>query len=187
MRSFWTAVVLVASLHLCGCETTPYHRAWMAFGHGYADKEFSNDTFHVAFNANYATSADTLHEYLHRRAAELTLQHGFRYFAVIREPRPQVEYRITYYCREDREAGIDAKEAELPAWGTLQMTIQCFQTVSQAAGLHLLDAMAYVPESTNSDTREFSQLHRLPRVAGWRQDYRLARRTDRSLSIPDSR
>ncbi len=144
MKPFCTVVVLAISLGVWGCEATPYQRARVAFGRGYADKKLSDDTFHVAFTANYTTSADTLCEYLYRRAAELTLRHGFRYFTVIREPRPLVEYKIGYSSREDAEAGIDAKEAEMPAWGTLQMTIQCFRHVFPTADVHLTDAKAYL-------------------------------------------
>ena len=156
MKSFWTGAVLAASLYLCGCEVTPYQKARVAFGCGYADKKFSDDTFHVVFTANYTTSADTLREYLYRRAAELTLRHRFRYFAVIREPRPLIEYKIAYNSQEDKEAAIDSKEVEMPAWGTLQMTIQCFRRASSAAGAHLIDAKAYLPgKDTGPSPGEF--------------------------------
>ncbi len=144
MKPFCTTLVLAVSLCVWGCQATPYQRARVAFGRGYADKKLSDDIFHVAFTANYTTSADTLCEYLYRRAAELTLQHGFRYFAVVREPRPLVEYRIVYNSREDEEAAIDAKEAEMPAWGTLQMTIQCFRHVFPTADMRLTDAQAHL-------------------------------------------
>ena len=116
----------------------------MAFGRGYADKEFSDDTFHVAFTASYTTSAATLREYLYRRAAELTLRHKFRYFAVIREPRPLAKYKIMYRYQPDQGAGIDAEEVEVPARGTLHMTIQCFEDAWQTAGARPIDAIAYL-------------------------------------------
>lgn len=146
MKSFWTAVVLAVSLCVWGCAPTPYQRAHVAFGRGYTDKKFSDDTFHVVFTANYTTSAATLREYLYRRAAELTLQHKSRYFTVTREPRPLIEYKMIYPSQEDEEAGIDGEEVELPAWGTLQMTIQCFKNASPVAGVHLIDAQTYLPE-----------------------------------------
>ncbi|MCX5644506.1 MAG: hypothetical protein NTZ17_07445 [Phycisphaerae bacterium] len=96
MRSFWTTFVLAILVYVGGCEPTPYQRARVTFGHGYADKKFSEDTSHMVFIANYSTPAATLREYLYRRAAELTLQHKFRYFAVIRELRPLAEYQIIF-------------------------------------------------------------------------------------------
>ena len=150
MRSFWTAVVLFVSLGVGGCAPTLYQKAPVAFGHGYAEKKFSDDTFHVAFTANYTTSAATLREYLYRRAAELTRQHKFQYFVVIREPRPRSEYKIVYRYHEDRGAGIDAEEVEVPARGTLHMTIQCFKDARQAAGTQPIDAMACLSMSCRS-------------------------------------
>ena len=150
MRSFWTAAVLVVSLCVCGCAPTPYQRACMAFRHGFADTEFSDDTFHVAFTANYATPGSTLLEYLFRRAADVTLQHKFRYFAVVREPRPLANYKVIYRYQADQGAGIDAEEVEVPAKGTLHMTIQCFQYDWQAADMQPIDAIAHLPMSRRS-------------------------------------
>jgi hypothetical protein len=133
-------LALLALPCVWGCEPTPYQRAGVSFGRGYSDKKLSEDTFHVSFAANYATSAETLREYLYRRAAELTSRYGFRYFAVVRPPRPLTWYKTIYPSQEDREAGIDGQEAELPAWGTLHMTIQCFRTRPDASGPRLSDA-----------------------------------------------
>ncbi len=163
MKPFCTAAVLAVSLCVWGCQATPYQRARVAFGRGYADKRLSDDTFHVAFTANYTTSVNTLREYLYRRAAELTLRHGFRYFTVIREPRPLVEYKIGYNSREDAEAGVDAKETEMPAWGTLQMTIQCFRHVFPTADMPLTDVKAYlIRRDTDFSPGEFLSASSLP-------------------------
>jgi hypothetical protein len=144
-------VVLLAVLACAGgCAPTPYQRAGVISARGYSDKRLSEDTFHVKFVGNYRTPADTLYGYLHRRAAELTVRHGFRYFAIIREPRPLTEYQIVYRCREDEEAGIDAKEVEVPAWGTLHMTIQCFKAGQNAPGVRLIDAQAYLHKNLKS-------------------------------------
>ena len=150
MRVFWTAVVLVAALCAWGCAPTSYQRAPATFGHGYSDKRLSEDTFHVAFMANWSTSADTIHQHLYRRVAELTVRYGFRYFAVIRGPSPLTEYRTMYRSQEDREARIDGVDMECPAWGTMHMTIQCFKDARQAAGTHPIDATAHPPKSNGS-------------------------------------
>ena len=150
MKPFWTTVVLVVSLCVCGCAPTPYQRASTAFRHGFDDTEFSDDMFHVAFTANYTTPASTLLEYLYRRAADLTLQHKFRYFAVVREPRPRANYKVIYRYQADQGAGIDAQEVEVPARGTLHMTIQCFQDDWQAADMQPIDATAHLPMSRRS-------------------------------------
>jgi hypothetical protein len=144
----WSRIVIFLALALgaWGCQSTPYQRAGATSGHGYSDRRLSEDTFHVAFSANYTTSDSLLYRYLLRRAVELTLRHGFRYFAIIREPRPLTEYQIKYRCQEDEEAGIDGKEVEMPAWGTLHMTIQCFKDLqgTGTSGVRLMDAAAYL-------------------------------------------
>ncbi len=144
MRSFWTAVILATFLCVWGCAPTPYQKAPVAFGHGYADKEFSQDTFHVAYTANYTTDTTTLREYLYRRAAELTVRHKCRYFAVIRGPHPLAVYKVIYRYYADQGAGIDAEEVEVPARGTLHMTIQCSKDARQTTGTQPIDAKAYL-------------------------------------------
>ncbi len=132
-----------------GLRATSYQKAAAALGHGYSDKRLSEDTFHVAFTANWGTPADTIHGYLHRRVAELTVRYGFRYFAVIRGPSPLIEYRTTYRSQEDREARIDGMDMECPAWGTMHMTIQCFKDARQAAGTHPITPRHTLPEVTD--------------------------------------
>lgn len=146
MKVFATATVLSVSLGVWGCAPTPYQRAGAKSRHGYSDTRLSPDTFHVSFTANFITFPDTLREYLQRRAAELTLRYGFRYFAVIRKPRPLAQYKIVYPSEEDKEARVDGREVETPVWGTQHMTIQCFKTRDEASGRDLVDAQAYLRE-----------------------------------------
>jgi hypothetical protein len=146
MRLSGIVIPLVVLICTSGCEPTPYQKAYTALAHGYSDKRFSQDAFHVQFVANYTTSASTLCRYLYRRAAELTVQHGFRYFAVVREPCPLIEYQITYRSQEDAEAWIDGMEVEVPAWGTMHMTIECFKDAQHPSGVRLIDAQAHLPK-----------------------------------------
>jgi len=150
MRSSWLVAILVISLCAWGCAPTPYQKARAAFGHGYSDKRLSEDTFHVAFTANWGTPDDTMCRYLYRRVAELTLQYGFRYFTVIRGPCPLTEYRTEYRSLEDLQATLDGTEVEYPAWGTMHMTIQCFMDARQAADTRPIDAMAQFPKNHKS-------------------------------------
>ncbi len=150
MRSSWIVAILVIPLWAWGCAPTPYQKARAAFGHGYSDKRLSEDIFHVAFTANWGTSDDTMRRYLYRRVAELTVQHGFRYFTVIRGPRPLTEYRTEYRSLEDQQATLDSTEVEHPAWGTMHMTIQCFQDARQAVDMRPIDAMAQLPKNYRS-------------------------------------
>ncbi|HNY81059.1 MAG: hypothetical protein RBS72_22830 [Sedimentisphaerales bacterium] len=49
-------------------------------GEGYSEKRISEDTFYVTYVANACTPDRVLSDYLHRRAAELTLRYGYRYW-----------------------------------------------------------------------------------------------------------
>jgi len=146
MTLFRRVTLLAILIGAWGCQPTPYQKAYTDSARGYSDHEFSQDTFYVQFMANHITPAATLHRYLLRRAAELTVRHGFRYFAVIRDPGPRIEYHTEYRTREDEQAMIDSIQVEYPAWGTMHMTIQCFQDPQQAAGVRLIDAQAHLPK-----------------------------------------
>jgi|GEM_PF-906749 len=150
MKLFWPGIVLLALMGVWGCEATPYQRAGLSSKRGFSETRLSEDTFHVVFRANYTTSVQTLREYLYRRAAELTLEHGFRYFAVVRPARPLTQYRTEYRSQEDEEAMTDSMEAEYPAWGTMHMTIQCFREGEQPADGPLIDAQAHLAGGDNS-------------------------------------
>lgn len=150
MKSYRMMTALAVLIWVWGCEPTPYQRADPASANGYSEKMLSEDTFHVQFMGSPTTSADVMQEYLYRRAAELTLRHQFRYFAVIREPCPLTKYKAIYRYRVDQAAGIKADEMEQPMRGTLHMTIQCFKTPQSASDPSLINAEAYLygrPES----------------------------------------
>ena len=144
MKSCRMVISLAVLIGAWGCEPTPYQRADPASANGYSEKMLSEDTFHVQFVGSPTTSADVMQEYLYRRAAELTLRHQFRYFAVIREPCPLTKYKAVYRYRVDEAAGIKADEMEQPMRGTLHMTIQCFKNPLSASGASLTDAEAYL-------------------------------------------
>ena len=139
-------IMIPLTLLICagGCHPTPYQKAYRASAHGYSDKQLSEDTFYVQFVGNPLTSSGTLHQYLFRSAAHLTLQHGFRYFTVVRGPCSRMAYRTAYRATEDLMARVDGVEMEVPTWGTLQMTVQCFQDMPRSSDTGVIDAKAYV-------------------------------------------
>ena len=52
---------------------------------GYHNYRITGDTFKVSFRGNSATRLETVELYLLRRAAEITLEHGFTYFVLLSE------------------------------------------------------------------------------------------------------
>lgn len=79
-RTLLACAAVVATTMLVGC-VTPY-QSHGATG-GYKDRQIDDQTLHVEFSGNGYTSRDTVHKYFMYRCAELTQQHGFKYFMVI--------------------------------------------------------------------------------------------------------
>lgn len=71
--------VLVSGV-LVGCAT-PYQPS--GFSGGYTEMAYGNDIYFVAFRGNGFTSSETVQGYALRRAAELTINKGYKYFIVI--------------------------------------------------------------------------------------------------------
>lgn len=73
-----------AALALTACATaTPYQPAGLSGGSdGFRESRIESNRFRVGFQGNSLTSRDTVEMYLLYRAAELTLQNGYDWFAV---------------------------------------------------------------------------------------------------------
>ncbi len=151
MRIRWIAVASVFFVCGCACEPVPYQRAVRRSGKGYSEKRISEDTFYVTYVANACTPDRVLLDYLHRRAAELTLQHGYRYFAGLREPRQPTHLdTATVGGRTEPERTIVVEAARR---GTLFMPIQCFRDAPESPDMALIDAKAYLQERSSVSPR----------------------------------
>jgi hypothetical protein len=131
-------------IYTCGCEPTPYQRLGATSAGGYSDKKFSENIFHVRFVANNSTPSGIVCDYLYQRAAELTLENGFKYFTIIRGPR-QLTQRVYIYASQDSwKDAMDPIETEVPDAGRLRMTIQCFKEPPENVQTRLIDAKVYL-------------------------------------------
>jgi hypothetical protein len=85
MRTHRSLIVLSAACLIAGCST-----AYQPDGvsGGYTDKVLAKNTVQVTFRGNRFTPPETVHSYLLRRCAELTLQDGFNYFVLVHEEEP---------------------------------------------------------------------------------------------------
>lgn len=86
------------------------------FTNGYSDLRSGQDTFVVTFRANEHTPEKKVKKYALRRAAELTLKHGYRYFAVVDEigEGKHLHYpsiRLTIHCFYERPSDCDVIDA----------------------------------------------------------------------------
>ena len=71
---------LAATAALTGCAT-PYQAEGLTGG--YKDKPIDDQTLHVQFWGNGYSTQQMVHKYFLYRCAELTQQHGFKYFMVV--------------------------------------------------------------------------------------------------------
>lgn len=78
-----TKVFIAAALLFAGCATT-YSKESL-FTNGYTSKRIGPDTFVITFRANEFTPPEKAREYALRRAAEVTLENGFRSYLILEE------------------------------------------------------------------------------------------------------
>lgn len=77
-------IATVAALALSACATaTPYAPAGAGRSGGYAEQRLENDRFRVSFAGNSVTSREDVETGLLLRAAELTAESGFDWFATV--------------------------------------------------------------------------------------------------------
>ena len=88
MRRLLTAAAAAAAIGgaLTGCATpTPYQPALSEsrYPFGYRDQKLDADNWRVSFSGNSVTKRETVENYLLYRAAELTVQQGYDWFAIV--------------------------------------------------------------------------------------------------------
>lgn len=75
--------ILLPVVAFTGCATL-YQKEGV-FHNGYSDYQVSPDQFVVTFRANEHTPREKVMKYALKRASELTLQQGYRYFVVLEQ------------------------------------------------------------------------------------------------------
>lgn len=68
-------------LLLTGCST--HYQKQNMFGNGFSEMRTSPDSFIVNFKGNGYSKTDKMMKYALRRASELTLEHGYKYFKIV--------------------------------------------------------------------------------------------------------
>lgn len=76
------AALCLALLSVSACVTgpTPYQPRAEDGLHGYSEQALERDRVRVVFRGNFLTPQETVENYLLYRAAELTLERGYRFF-----------------------------------------------------------------------------------------------------------
>lgn len=88
-----TLLLLIATLLIDGCSTKYQQKGW--WDDGYSEIITNPDSFIVNFSANSATSHEKVLQYALLRASELTLERGYKYFAVTRSQDRTSSYEYT--------------------------------------------------------------------------------------------
>jgi hypothetical protein len=73
-------IIVLAALMITGCAT-PYQRVGLTGG--YSETQLGENIFQVSFRGNGYTSRERASDFCLLRAAELTLEKGFRYFIIV--------------------------------------------------------------------------------------------------------
>ncbi|MHC4144466.1 MAG: CC0125/CC1285 family lipoprotein [Planctomycetota bacterium] len=153
MNKLIISATLVLITGLFGCRATPYQRLGTTSAGGYSEKAMSEDTFYVKFSANNHTSSKIVCRYLYRRAAEVTLRHGFLFFTVIRGPSPLTD-RVSFYSSEDSYNDMAAPiEIDVPQSNRLQMVIQCFREMPEQRDMRPVNAQEYLEKHVRPRTK----------------------------------
>jgi len=103
------------ALVLLGTAATCYQSEGL-FG-GYRDMQLAPDTFRISFVGNGYVSKGRAQDYAMRRAAEITLRHGYRYFVVLDQQdstnalgKPETVLLIG--CAQEKEPGVFMFDAQ---------------------------------------------------------------------------
>jgi hypothetical protein len=83
----WVALI-PAVLFITGCGTTSYQRANSDDDEGYSDSQLQPDIFRVNFKADSDTQKERAYDFVLLRAAEVSREHNFPYFAIMRSSNP---------------------------------------------------------------------------------------------------
>ena len=97
----------------CGCAT-PYQRLSGRFGYG--NLRITEDTFDVTFTANGRTPWETVSGYVMRRAAEVTILHGFSHFIALN----RADQTKTYIRGTDQTTTTFVRPA-------IRLRVRCFK------------------------------------------------------------
>ena len=127
-------------LLLAGCSTS-YHQKGF-FGDGYSDYRVNQDKFAVIFRGNEYTDSEDVRRFAMMRAAELTLQNGFRYFTVISE-KDISRHAVETSTRENDDRINSRKEKKLAPG--IDLMIRCFDKELGGDAIDAREFLSYNP------------------------------------------
>lgn len=133
MKLIGTACLVLSLIFvLLGCATSYKQRGTGIVGGGYTDGVIDADTFWVTFNGNGYTSGEKAYKYSLKRASEVTLSNGYRYFIISEVSQNESVWQPTYDT-VGMQHGQMYKTGEAPLPWTfkfprVQITFDCYKT-----------------------------------------------------------
>lgn len=132
----------IAFLILSGCGTS--YKA-LGFNGGYSEIKTTPDSFIVTFKGNEFTSHEKVMQYALKRASELTIQNGYKYFSVISSTDRTKSYNYLKTNKNSSSslgANFNEQGSSSTYSGTIMepklvLEIKCFE---EKAGSNLIDA-----------------------------------------------
>ena len=128
MRVQISLIALSAVCLLASCATQ-YQPA--SFLGGYSDHRLDDNTVQVSFRGNGYTAPETVHAYLLRRCAEITVQSGYNYFVLVD-------------AEEPNEGNTNLYGAKLNNKFRGTTTIKMFKGNKPESDVHAYDAAAVI-------------------------------------------
>lgn len=135
-RCILTAGLL--TLMLAGCSTS-YHQKGF-FGDGYSDYRVNQDKFAVTFRGNEFTDSEDVRRFALIRAAELTLQNGFRYFKILSEK--DVSRQAIETSTKENEISTLKRKVKKQAPG-IDLMIRCFDQQPDGDAIDAREFISY--------------------------------------------
>jgi len=128
MRVQTTLIALSAAYLLTSCATAYQPDG---FTGGYSDQRLDDNTVQVSFRGNRFNTPETLHSYLLRRCADVTVQDGYDYFVLVHSEEPNQGNANIYGAKADDEFRASA-------------TIKMFKGNKPESDVHSYDAAAVI-------------------------------------------
>lgn len=116
-------LALLPLIALSGCATA-YQKEGI-FSNGYSDFRVTQDTFVISFKANEYTSPEKVMEFSLRRASELTLNNGYRYFAILEEIDTSREHTVLNSKKDGPSKTSTLSHLYYPS---IRLKIKCYET-----------------------------------------------------------
>ena len=98
-------LLLLFAIALVGCSTPYESNGWLG---GYTDTQLAPDVFRVTFSGNAYTSGEKAQDYALLRAAELTLQSGHAFFAIVNENNATTASSLTTPAQTTTNGSVSA-------------------------------------------------------------------------------